>query len=59
MSFFKALGKLSSAVVNTALIPLDVTVDTVTGFERNNTAARAKKIKEDLEESYEETFEDQ
>jgi len=63
MSFFKSISKLGSAVGNLAMTPVDALVDTVTlggatTDGKSKLVERAKKIAENLEESYDETFED-
>ncbi len=58
MSIFGALGKLAEAVVDTALTPVDATIDAFNLGEPSRTVARLKKIQRDLEEAYEETTEE-
>jgi hypothetical protein len=58
LSLFGAFKKLGSAVVNTALIPVDVAVDAVTGSPGDNTVRRVKKVGADLEDAHEESFDD-
>lgn len=59
MGLFDAIGKLGSAVVDTALLPVDATVDVVTGFDRNTTERRLKKLLEELEAAHEESLDDE
>lgn len=58
MGLFDALGKLGSAVVDTALLPVDAAVDVATGFERDSTERRLKKLLRELEEAHEETLDE-
>lgn len=62
MGLFDALKKLGGAAVDTALLPVDVVRDLNplsddTGVF-DGTARRLRKIDRELEEAYEETFED-
>lgn len=63
MSFFKAIKKLGSATVKTALLPVDIALDSVgAGLLRDEPRAfswdRAKSIGKDLSNAYEETTEE-
>jgi hypothetical protein len=58
MGLFDALKNLGSAVVDTALLPVDAAVDGLTGFEDEKTLRRLRKLKRELEEAHEESLDD-
>ncbi len=58
MGLFDAIGKLGSAVVDTALLPVDAGVDGPTGSEEEKTLRRLRKLKRELEAAHEESLED-
>jgi hypothetical protein len=58
MGLFDAIGKLGSAVVDTALLPVDAAVDVVTSFERDSTERRLRKLMKELEEAHEDTLDE-
>jgi hypothetical protein len=59
MGLFDALGKLGSAVVDTALLPVDAAVDAASGFDNDATVRRIRKLMRELEEAHEETLDDE
>lgn len=60
MSFFRALKKIGSAVVDTALLPVDAVIAPFEPFESRDTSIerRIKKIARELQDAHEETFKD-
>ena len=63
MGIFKALGKLGSATVQTAILPLDaawdvVRIPAIAEGSKSSLARRAKKIGKDLGDAHDESFED-
>lgn len=63
MGFGKVLGNLLQAGAQTLALPLDIAKDAVTMFgaatdEESAILARARKIKEELEDAYDELDED-
>lgn len=58
MGLFDAFKKLGTAVIDTALLPVDVARDIVSPDPDMATARRGRKILDELEDAYEETFED-
>jgi len=61
MGFLKSLGNLVQAAIDVTLTPIDVLKDIgeyASGDEADNTAARLRKAKENLEDAYDELDDD-
>lgn len=59
MGLFKALGNLGKAVKDTVLLPVDVAKDVFdSGSRESRVERRVTKIGDEIEEAYEETFDD-
>ena len=57
MSFLRALGNLTQAAIQTAALPLSVAKDAMNsavGDDANATARNARKIKQELDDAYDE-----
>ncbi len=60
MGLFKALGNLGKVVKDTVLLPVDVAKDVLdVGGKDSRVERRVTKISDEIEEAYEETFDDE
>lgn len=63
MNLFGAVANLGKAVVNTAMVPVDVAADCVKGMtgdddNEGRTLRRLKAVKDRVEDAYEDTVDD-